>query len=157
MAAKHPINFRTLLKQVNAIRVACEIGDSLSEMPKGHRSNETECPIARALSNGMIAEVSSEITLTAKGDPSRYDFKAIAKALRAAGFRKVTIETREAKDAEGNYIYDLSEDYVMQDYGIAFLASQTMDNFINRFDAGEITSLIEGWTPGQDDDEDDDA
>jgi len=155
--ARKPINFKTLLRQINAIRVACQIGDSLHEMPQGVIGNETQCPIARALSNGLHVEVSSTIEIEVKRgqDASRYDFQEIKRVLRAAGFIGFEIYTRNKRDENGDYVYGENGELVDDDeeYGISFHASKTMDNFIQRFDAGEFKNLIEGYDPNEDDDE----
>jgi hypothetical protein len=136
MSRHQPVNFNILLKHVNAIRVACEIGDSLSEMPPGRIGDTSRCPIARALSNGLTPIVGgTTVTLTARvGGEKRYDFDAIAKALRQAGFRR-WIEIGDRYNVkQGGYVQ----------CSISFQMSKTMINFIERFDDNEFKDLIEG-------------
>jgi hypothetical protein len=125
-----PVNFKILLRQLNAIRVAVGIGDgTLTEMPKGRPNNASTCPIAMALSNGWQAHVSDHVSLTRFDRKREIDPNKIVRALRNAGFRVSGARTG------GTYCNEVV---------IAIDLTKTMENFIYRFDEREFQDLIAG-------------
>lgn len=130
--AKAPVNFNTLLQQVNAVRFATH-RQPIAAMPKGTPRDYYTCPIARALSNGWEARVVVEEVELYRDSLLREEAKPIIDALRVAGFRGVVV----------------MENFRGQVKGIRFFCTATMMNFIERFDEREFVHLIEGGSNGQ--------
>jgi hypothetical protein len=134
--SKHDMT--VLLRQINRIRVIALGADSQSlvEMPKGIPEDARACPIALALSNGLVAEVGGIVTLTLRSgeDKDRYDFKAMAATLRKAGFKNVS--------CEGYHYYGYAMSFV--ETGVSFDLTATMLKFVQQFDNLELPSLIDG-------------
>jgi hypothetical protein len=120
-----PSEMTRMLGQLNKIRVAVGIGDgTLEAMPKGIPGKATECPIARALSNGWKAEVDMKcIVLYYHGD-KEVDYEAIGLQLRRDRFRGVEVDAVAMT--------------------ISFSTPALMAKFITEFDSSELPDLIEG-------------
>lgn len=134
--AKAPVNFNTLLDQVNKIRMALAIGEGkLQELPKGKQSSSVQCVLARALSNGWKARVSSHIQITHSLPlPENVNLEKVAQTLRGYGFKGVEI-------IDGS-CYTRFSRHFRKPAGVSFRATPTMDNFIDRFDNGDFPHLI---------------
>jgi hypothetical protein len=120
---KVPVNFNILMRQINAVRAATHL-DPLEKMPKGEVGVTNACPIARALSNGIRADVESHSIYLYSDNDNDIAWNEIATNLRRAGMKEVELS------------YDAN--------GISFATTKTMENFIQRFDNDEFTDLIEG-------------
>ena len=129
-----PINFTMLLKQVNALRNAVDGMEPLPGIPKGEVLESSDCPIARALSNGVRAEVDwDEIIFTYPRTTTEDELKAAVERIKKAGFKM-------HNDEDGN-IFTLRR-FAKQ---IRVQPTKTMANFIIKFDVEDLTEYIEGW------------
>lgn len=117
-----PVNMTILLRQVNAIRVAFQ-NEPVDAMPQGLISDPYDCPIAIALSNGWVPTVyTGYIIMETDEDITLERADEIVSRLRHAGFKHVRTDK----------------------YAISFDTTQTMRNFMSRFDTGEFTELVKG-------------
>jgi hypothetical protein len=136
-AQKHPVNFNTLMRDVNAIRAATHRTE-ISQMPKGDIQKSENCPIARAIKNGIDVLVEADRIMLKQKGSKQHDWVAIAKALREAGFTRVSVfDNYGAKWNEKNSHYARPD-------RVEFKPTNTMANFIIRFDDGQFPDLIRG-------------
>jgi hypothetical protein len=126
IAQRYPVNFNRLLSQLNDIRVAVAIGDPLSVMPKGALGSVSKCPIARALSNGVKADVDGEVIILRFPRNSEHDLDLIVEELRKLGHKDAANISAKSRRK------------------IMFSTTRMMSNFIERFDNNGFESLIEG-------------
>lgn len=117
-----PVNFKLLLDQVNKIRLALAIGEGkLEKLPPGKMHELTQCVLARALSNGWVAEVDPErIRFSIPGKEFEIDWEEIGRSLSRLGFTCKVDPFNE----------------------IDLTCTKTMKNFIYRFDEEQFPELI---------------
>lgn len=129
--ATSPINFTILLRQINKLRNAADGMEPIAVIPQGITQDASECPIARALSNGVRAEVDlGEITFfypTASFVED--DIVDAVNRIKKAGF------------IVGLWCCSIGGMF----WEVSVKPTQTMKNFIVKFDSEELTDYIQGW------------
>jgi hypothetical protein len=124
-----------VLDDINLIRQAVGIGEGkLPELPKGVRSKDEQCVLARALSNGWRATVGVHWTELRHGDgiftdEEGIDMEKIVESLQGLGFKAF------------NRSYSRGE--LLLERWIELSNTWAMQKLVNLFDDGHFPELFE--------------
>ena len=123
-----------ILNDVNKIRLALGIGEGkLPELPKGIRQSESQCVLARALSNGWEVRVDDQITLSHPSQLTNFDWEKAASTLENLGF--------DCHFVDDSYYDDFYEETV-EDKWIVIETTDQMKILIEDFDKGLLPDLV---------------
>ena len=133
---KPPVNFTILLNQVNRLRNAVDGMEALPGIPKGALREADDCPLARALSNGIKTTVDrGEVEFHYPFNSTLKTLREAVKRIKAAGF----VVLNEADIGDDWY----SDADRAAGVPVQVKTTKTMNNFIMRFDNEDFEDLIQ--------------